>query len=238
MENPTQNIFTREQLEQLRRLLDKDPTLFTEVTGKKVPGRKIGQKNPPKAKLEMVPIPSVPQPGQLVTEEVVIKKKKRATREWTDEEKRAWKEKMMAAQAAKKAAGDVPPKAPTEPKPKLTKAQKAEQKLIAEAQAKNCYVRKVVPKVETVVVPPKIAKKPREGVEKKLQKPRVLREDSSDDDSESELSLTSDSEISDGAKTLRKIKKTVAAIRQVDAQLSNGRNFVQMPPMKYNPWGR
>ena len=42
MENPTQNIFTREQLEQLRRLLDKDPTLFTEVTGKKVPGRKIG----------------------------------------------------------------------------------------------------------------------------------------------------------------------------------------------------
>lgn len=237
MEAPPQNIFSREQLEQLRRLIDKDPTLFTEVTGKKVPGRKIGQKNPPKAKLELVPIPSQPQPGQLVTEEVLIQKKKRVTKPMSDEEKRAWREKMMAAQALKKAAGDVPPpKPPAEPKPKLTKAEKAEQKLIAEAQAKNCYVRKVVPKVETVVVP---AKKPKEEVVKKPTKARVLREESSDDDSDSELSVTSESEVSDGAKTLRRIKKTVAAIRQVDTVLSNGRNFVQMaPPMRYNPWCR
>ena len=231
MESPVQSLFSRDQLDQLRRLIDKDPTLFSEVTGKKVPGRKLGSKNPPKAKLELVPIPPVPKAGELVTEEVVIQKKKRATREWTDEEKRAWKEKMSAAQAAKKLSGDAP--APTPPKPRLTKAEKAEQKLIAEAQAKNCYVKKSVPKVETVIVTrPKPVKKP--------SKTRVLRDDDTDSESEGELSVTSESEVSDGARTLRRIKKTVAAIKKADTVLANGRNFVQMQPPapRFNPWAR
>ena len=154
----------------------------------------------------------------------------------TDEEKKAWREKMVAAQAAKRAAGYVPPpKPPVEPKPKLTKGEKLEQKMVAEAAAKNCYVKKVVPKVETVIVTkPKPAPKPKKAR-------RVIRDDT-DDDSDEELSMPSESEseVSDGRRTLRKIKKTVAAIKQADVAIAQTR-FQPMAPqmqMKYNPWGR
>jgi hypothetical protein len=119
------------------------------------------------------------------------------------------------------------------PKTKLTKGEKLEQKMMAEAQAKNCYVKKSIPKVETVIVTrPKPVKKP--------SKTRVLRDDDTDSESEGELSVTSESEVSDGARTLRRIKKTVAAIKKADTVLASGRNFVQMQPPapRFNPWAR
>ena len=239
MEVSAQQIFSKDQLEQLRRLIDKDPTLFTEVTGKKVPGRKLGQKNPPgpKAKLELVQIPPHPKAGELVTEEVVVQKKKRITKPMSDEEKAAFAAKMRAAREAKLAGLSPADKKP--PKPKLTKAEKLEQKLIAEAAVKGCYVKKTIPKIETVV----IGQKPRPAPPKpKVEKSRRVVRDDTDDDSEEELSMPSESEseVSDGRRTLRKIKKTVAAIKQADVAIAQTR-FQPMAPqmqMKYNPWGR